>query len=136
MTYSDRLEFFDREIVALGRQTMELTLPQIIAAFDTSGSKEADAVCKYFADKITWPEGMSPSVRLEVCLRLHCARWWCLKMDEKESDSEAEGQNLKEFLEDLLIEYWHDVGRVDWIHDHFVKEWAEREFPGSTGDSD
>lgn len=130
MTYGDRLAFFDKEIAFLGRQTMALTLPQIIAAFDMRGSKEADAACKHFAEKLAWPEDMSGPVRLEACLRLHCARWWCLKMDE--NHSEAEDENLKVFLEELLIEYWHDVGRVDWIHDHFVQEWAERNFPGST----
>jgi hypothetical protein len=35
VTYGDHLELFDREIVALGREPMALTLPQIIAAFDT-----------------------------------------------------------------------------------------------------
>jgi hypothetical protein len=71
---------------------------------------------------------MTNAVRLEVCLRLHCARWWCLCVE----DEDAEGETGKELIASLLIEYWHDVGRVNWIHGSLVKEWAERNFPGST----
>lgn len=128
MTFGDHVEFFDRELVALGRKPMALTLPQIIAALDTNGSPDADTACTVFAETLTWPNGMTDTTRLEVCLRLQCARWYCIDLEDAEDD----GDDGKKFLESLLIEYWHDVGRVDWIHEHFVKEWAERNFPGST----
>jgi hypothetical protein len=127
MTYGDHIDFFDREIAALGQRPMALTLPQIIHALDTDGAAETDAACRAFAAALEWPP-MADDVRLQVCLRLHCARWWCVDMAEEDAD----GETGKGFLESLLIEYWRDVGRVDWIHAHFVKEWAERNFPGST----
>jgi hypothetical protein len=48
------------------------------------------------------------------------------------AERNADDEEGTDFLTSLLIEYWRDVGRADWIHSYLVEEWAERNFPGST----
>jgi hypothetical protein len=131
MTYGDHIPMFQRELERLGRPTMALTIDAVIGALARQGSAEADAACRVYAATLEWPP-VADSVRLELCLRLTCALWWL----DIARDENPEGETGSELLESVLIEYWRDVGRVDWIHDRFVQHWAEEHFPGSTGAPD
>lgn len=60
---------------------------------------------------------MTDQCRLEICARLSAAKFYCKGMAHEGTSSE-EG---RAFLESLLIEWWRDVGRVDWLHYYFVE---------------
>ena len=127
MTYGDHLPLIDEELRRLGQPQMKLDLAMILGALSRQGAREADDACRVFAATLAWPP-VADSVRFELCLRLQCARWYV----DTIRDESPEGQTGSELLESVLIEYWRDVGRVDWIYDRFVKHWAEEHFPGST----
>lgn len=118
---------FQRELDRLATPRMNLSLAEVMRALGQDGSPEADAACRAYAATLEWPP-VADSVRLELCLRLQCALWWLGKV----RDGDPAGETGSELLESVLIEYWRDVGRVDWLYARFVKEWAEEHFPGST----
>jgi len=67
---------------------------------------------------------MTIRIRFEVCLRLECARWYCTEFsDANEEDEEWSGS---EFLQDLLVEYWHEAGHWDWLRENYFLSRAER----------
>ena len=113
MTYAEHIAFFDRELEALGRKPFDLAFRSFVEALAHSGLEDADEACRFFASKLFWPP-VSDRVRLELCMRLACAQWWC----KANADAEPEEEG-KEFLESVLIEYWRDVGRRDWLLENF-----------------
>ena len=116
MLYGRHVAFLDREIHLLGGAGFALSFTEIDGILATRNSKETDAICKQFAQTLHWPE-LSEKTRFEICLRLSCARSWCLHL----GDCDSEDQTGQEFLESILVEYWNDVGREDWIYDRYVK---------------
>jgi hypothetical protein len=115
--YEEHIPFFDREIERVGKPPFHLSAGSFLAVLaQEHGSREADAACRVFAATLEWPE-MTEPVRLEVNLRLACARWWCTVVPDGEVSEEEPGPL---FLERLLIEYWQDVGRKDWIYESIL----------------
>jgi hypothetical protein len=115
MRYGDHIPFFEREIERLGTKPFDLAFGSFLEVLGLrGGSREADAACRVFAETLEWPP-LSERVRLELCMRLACAKWWCAEC--KDGEPEETG---KEFLESVLISYWRDVGRTDWLHENFV----------------
>ena len=45
--------------------------------------------------------------------RLRCARWYC----HEETGGGPEELTAEGVLIELLVGYWHDVGRFDWIQE-------------------
>ena len=91
---------------------MCVTYEQALAAISDHGDIQADDACRVFSKTLDWPE-MEDCVRLEVCLRLECAAWSCSQFADFDAEpAEWSGSNL---LTDLLIEYWHEGGRRDWL---------------------
>ncbi len=120
MRYEDHLNFFEKEISELGKSPMNLSFPIIMEALGNDGFNETDEAIRHFINTFCWPN-VSDRVRFELCLRLSCAKWYCKENGEMDTEDETG----KEFLESLLIEYWRDVGRVDWIHSHFVESFYD-----------
>jgi hypothetical protein len=114
MRYKDHLPFFDGEIATLGQRPFNLPFRTLFEVLRSNGSQEADEACRVFASTLTWPQ-VSDAVRFELCMRLSCARWWCTEL----TDDDTYGEPGREFLESLLIEYWRDVGRQDWLHENY-----------------
>ncbi|GEM_PF-6510485 len=119
-TFWDFVPFFEREIGLLGRPFWDLNFRAIFRVLRSEGTQEADEACRVFAITLEWPPVSEP-VRLELCLRLCTARWWCTVVADDPLD-----EPKREFLESVLIEYWRDVGRRDWIHENFCLTGEER----------
>lgn len=116
MTYGDHLEFLEREIEQLGRAPFDLAFQSFLEEMGRDHSQEVEAAVRVYASTLHWPP-LSERVRFAVCLRLSCAKWWC----EDLRDVEVEGTG-SELIESLLIDYWRDVGRADWIYETFVQD--------------
>jgi hypothetical protein len=57
-------------------------------------------------------------------MRLSCAKWWCKECEGLDAADE-EG---KEFLESVLIDYWRNEGRLDWLQENYcLTEQEKRE---------
>lgn len=120
MKYKNHLAFLDREIASLGTG-LHLDFESLQRVMGGPGTREADDACRVFAATLEWPL-MSDAVRAEVCCRLACGRWWCADMGEVEIGPEEDGQWM---LEQLLIDYWLDAGREEWIFHSFVERKPE-----------
>ncbi len=118
-TYNDHVPFFEKELARLG-STPVVLLPQSILAVMGAGvgSREVDKACRVFAATLEWPP-LTEQVRLEVYLRLLCAKWWCEDMTGAEGDC---AENGEEFLTELLIDYWQDVALENLLWDALVKK--------------
>lgn len=122
MLYGEHRRFFDREIERLGQPPFDLSIRSFLEVLGRAGSEEADAACRVFAATLEWPR-VPEHVRMELCLRLACARWWCTEVEGLETEDEVG----KAFLESILIGYWRDVGRVDWLWENYCLTPAEKE---------
>jgi len=116
MIVGDFITVFETEIDRLGGR-IDASMRDLLDCLGRQGSKEADAACLFFAAKREWPP-LPPKVKLEICLRLACAAWYC----RVEFGQDREDETEREFLESLLIEYWLDVGRADWLYEAFVRK--------------
>lgn len=123
-TFWDYVPFFEREIRNLAGPFLGLNFLSVFRILRSEGTHEADEACRVFAITLEWPRVADP-VRLELCMRLCCARWWCTVVSDDPLD-----EPKREFLESLLIEYWRDVGRRDWIHENFCLTSEERRDQG------
>ena len=117
-TYNDHVMFFDREIDRIGRAPFGLSLRSFLAVMARDGTPEADAACRAFAATLEWPP-LTEELRAEIGLRLVCAREWCADVTGAEGDGDEDGQ---EFLRSILIEYWQDCGRENWLWNWLVKQ--------------
>jgi hypothetical protein len=121
--YGDHIPFFEREIASLGQQAFDLSFQSFLEVLATSGTAAADAAVRSFAATLSWPPVSDP-VRLELCMRLSCAKWWCKECEGLDAADE-EG---KEFLESVLIDYWRNEGRLDWLQENYcLTEQEKRE---------
>lgn len=121
MTYGEHIAFLDKQIEELGSKKMSLTLPEVLDILDRDGTREGDLACQQFSKSLEWPD-MSDELRMEIALRLHSARYWCLEM-AKENSAEEIGSEL---LDNLLVGYWNDVGRINWIYAYFIMSFQEK----------
>ncbi len=115
--YRDFLPFLKKELSSLEREPLALSADAILDALSSNGSEAADTAVRQYAATLIWP-AMSDRVRFELCLRLRVAIWWI----ESLSDTSSDGEELGVFLTDTMIDYWRDVGRTDWIWNHFVNQ--------------
>jgi len=121
MTYEDHIAFLDREIRKLSAVSLSISFRSFLEVLDQQGLDEADAACRVFAATLEWPK-MSDLCHFEICARLSAVKLYCKSMaNEDPLDSDG-----KAFLESLLIEWWRDVGRVEWIHYYFVERFHYR----------
>lgn len=120
MTYGDHIPAFQRELDLLSREPVTLRFPGLMALLRHEGTTEADAAVRAFVATRLWPP-VSDSCRVELCLRLSCALWW---LTEQRAE-DPEGQDVPKLADSLLREYWRDVGRVDWLYENLVKDWAK-----------
>jgi hypothetical protein len=126
-TYQEMIPAFQRELERLAQPVVTVSPQALLALLGHEGSREADAAVRAFAAGQSWPP-VSDLCRVELCLRLSCLLWW---LTEQRAEN-PEGDSLLQTAEQVLIEYWRDVGRVDWIHARYVKPFADEHFPGST----
>jgi hypothetical protein len=124
--FADYIPVFQRELDRLSREPVTLKFPALLALLGHEGTEAADSACRAFAATQQWPP-VSDLVRVELCLRLSCALWWLTELRA----ADLEEESLPTIAESVLIEYWRDVGRVDWLYARFVKDWADEHSPGS-----
>lgn len=118
----------EAELERLGG-SLDASIHHLLACLESDGSNEADFACQVFSNTGSWPL-LEPRVRLEVCLRLACAAWYC----RDNSEQEREDETRSEFLESLLVEYWNDVGKTDWLYESFVLPATEKKTQRPRGD--
>lgn len=113
--YRDFLPFLKRELAQLEGGDLRLSAEIILNVLSENGSDLADAAVRQYVATLIWPP-VTDGVRFELCLRLRVAIWWI----ETLHDTSSDGEPLPVFLEEIMIGYWRDVGRTDWILNHFV----------------
>jgi len=121
-THRDHIQFFAREIQMLGSGPMNLSYMEALEALANDGLPETEAACRVFSETLKWP-AMTNRIRFEVCLRLECARWYCTEFSD--ADEEDEEWSGSEFLQDLLVEYWHEAGHWDWLRENYCLSRAD-----------
>ena len=130
--HRDHIPFFWHELQCVSETPITLSFAEALEAILHDGLPETDAACRDFSQTLEWPT-LSERVRFEVCLRLECAHWYCTELSELAAeDEEWSGSN---FLEELLIAYWREGGRRDWLAACFGSTAGERlhPFPSSLG---
>jgi hypothetical protein len=115
VTYNDHIRFFEQELQRVGKPPFDLSAQSFLQVLEQEPTREADDACRVFAATLEWPP-LREAVRLEVCLRLACARDWCEAVTGAPGDDEEDG---RQFLEELLTEYWRDYQR-EWLGKRFV----------------
>ena len=125
MLYRDHIPFLDRELERLEKGPFDLSARSFLEVLGRAGTPEADAACRVFAATLEWPP-VPDRVRLELCFRLACARAWCAEIAD---DSDSETEDGRAFLEEVLITYWRDDGRVHWLHENYCLRPHERGQP-------
>jgi hypothetical protein len=123
--YASDKRFFRRELELLG-DPLDLRVEQYLHVLENRYTEEADDACRQYAATLTWPPLPDP-VRLEVCLRLACAEWYCSTFGDETDLDDLDGQ---QFLESLLVEYWKDVGRESWLVEWVANGALNRHPPG------
>jgi len=116
--YKDFLPFLKRELEQLESKKLNLSVESILDVLSKRGSDSADNAVQEYGSSLMWPE-ISDPVRFEICLRMRVAIWWIESLHE---DTSNDGEPLQVFLTDVLINYWRDVGRTDWISNHLVNQ--------------
>ena len=115
--YREILPFLKRELEQLEGEKLHLSVESIFDVLSNNGADLADSAVREYASALIWPP-VPDTVRFELCLRLRVAIWWI----ETLSDTSTEDESLQTFLTDNMIDYWRDVGRTDWIWNHFVNQ--------------
>jgi hypothetical protein len=123
----DLIALWDAELARLSTPEPRVSLPVILGILQGPGSEAADSACSLFAATLAWPPLEDP-VRLEVLFRLCCARWYCSVMPEHELEQD---ETPGAFAESVLIEYWRDAGREDWVREG-LWGWTQEEGPPET----
>jgi hypothetical protein len=118
MDDADYFRFYENELDRIGSNLKDFGIRDLIWALSCDGSSEAEEACSIFAKTLEWPV-LSPTVRLEVCLRLACASHYCKDMMHK--SNEEDDRTPDESITGLLIDYWKDVGRCDWAYERFCQ---------------
>ena len=104
--------FLEGELERLGRPFLRVSFREVLIALNGVPHPQADAACRQFARQLDWPVGLSDAATLEICLRLCSSAWYCHRHGSTRMDDE---ETLEDFLESLLVEWWHDVGREKWL---------------------
>jgi hypothetical protein len=125
MTYGDHVPFLSREIETLGSRPFALPFATILRVLEHRGSAEVDAACRTFASTLHWPP-LEDHQRLEACLRLACTKWWC---ELNRTVDVEDGDEGEAFLTSLMIDYYKDVGREDWLYEWVGLKSTKREPP-------
>jgi hypothetical protein len=121
-TYAEFVEVFQRKIDRLGEHPFALSYREVVGLMAQPVATQAgDEACRVFATELRWPP-VGDHVRLELCMRLDSAREWCEICAEGEIDPEETGTI---FLTELLIDYYRDAGKENWIVDRFLPLWKK-----------
>jgi len=118
MRIGDHVSFLDREIERLSARPLTLTFEALLEGMDRTGACIADDAVRAFAATLEWPP-MPDQVRLEILLRLRCAKAWCEAMAGDEVFPEEDGQ---EFLDELLRNYWLDGARENFLWELLIRD--------------
>jgi hypothetical protein len=113
MSWGAKVDFFQQEIDTLSQKPLALDFQSVLEGLGLDGVTETDDAIRTYARTLEWPP-VADRVRFELCLRLSCARWYCADMVRFDADTDDD-RSGSEFLESLLITYWRDVGRTDWL---------------------
>lgn len=102
----------------LGKGPLDLTCSQILEEMSHRASNPAveDAI-RVFAATRHWPV-LTERERFAVCLRLEFGKEYCAGFGASMGEEE---EHPIDFVESLLIEYWLDVGRGNWMYERFVQ---------------
>ena len=124
MTWSEYIPAFEAALRELSREPVRLRFQQLMPMLRHEGTAEADAALRAFAQGLPWPL-LPDLVRVELCLRLSFGLWHLRGL----AAEPHEGASLSATIESVLIDYWRDTGRVDWLYEVLVKDWASEHMP-------
>ncbi|TVP80441.1 MAG: hypothetical protein EA353_03730 [Puniceicoccaceae bacterium] len=100
----------------LGGHELRMTWVHAYARVAEGGRPSTDRVVRSYIARREWP-ALEDSDRWELLLRLQCARWYCAELHEKFPDDLLADHysDRAELLAGVLIDYWLDVGRCEWL---------------------
>ena len=78
---------------------------------------EAAQACEQFAQSREWP-AMRDIVRWDVICRIRCAIAYC----EDKPGAVSSDETFQEFLVSLLVDYWEDVGWINWVTEEILHQ--------------
>jgi len=78
---------------------------------------EAAQACEQFALSREWP-AMRDIVRWDVICRIRCAIAYC----EDKPGVLCSDEMFQEFLVSLLVDYWDDVGWINWVSEEILHQ--------------
>ena len=110
-TYGEWADFFKVEQEGLNGGFF--TLKQLFAGLRAE-TLAGDEAVRVFALLREWPH-MGEPLRSEISARLACAEWYCRYMQSLDAAGESCGESFQEFVESLMIGYYRDAGRCDWL---------------------
>jgi hypothetical protein len=115
--FDDLVPLLDRLLAELESVPLRLTPREILEALSgDASSDEIDAACRLLAKTGTVPDGLPDSIKWQLACRVRCCRWYC----HDQTGMSAMGESAGHLLLSLLIEYWDDVGRFDWIQEDLL----------------
>lgn len=110
MLYADFIPGLRAQIARVSASGRGVAFPDLLAALKGQSTPSADEACRLIALGQD-PPTLRRRPRAEVLCRLACAEWYCLESFYQD----IEDATPREFLESLLIEFWHSSGRVEWL---------------------
>lgn len=113
--WSQAAAFFGEQAELLGGHELRLSWQTAFERVSGVYSPWTDRAVRSYISMREWPI-LEDTDRFELLLRLQCARWYCADMRSRDPLAEGlVGENFGATVESLLIEYWQDVGRVDFL---------------------
>ena len=116
--YEDMVSRLDLALDDLDAGMLRLKVTEILEVLSGDAPDgEAVEACRQLARTGRVPYGLPDRIKLQVSLRVRCARWYCGDMSDRPYD---DGRTAAECLESLMTEYWADIGRFDWIQEDLL----------------
>ncbi|HBR94319.1 MAG TPA: hypothetical protein DEA90_09170 [Opitutae bacterium] len=107
--------FFGEQAELLGGHELRLSWHAAFERVCGVCSSTTDRAVRSYIAKREWPV-LEDTDRLELLLRLQCARWYCADLNAKDPLGQLMGlEDCEATITRLLIDYWRGAGRLEWL---------------------